>query len=495
MSAPDPTPWWEKVAQAFERPAQGLGLEDLARRLNPKTVWTPALALIAEELERLIDTPDGRLIISMPPQEGKTALAAKVFLVALLRMRPDTRIIVASYGHDLARRNSRAVRDAFTTHPELGYRIRADLAAQNEWQLDGHEGGVYAAGVGSAATGRPADLLLVDDPVKDREEADSEVMRNRAWTWWTDTASTRLAPGAPVCVIQTRWHEDDLSGRMLKAEDKDIWRVVNIPALADHDPQKGESDPLGRDAGEYLESARGRTPEQWAAIRKRVGSRTWLALYQGRPTASEGNMFKRDWWQFYDYDLWLSYENGTRWVPGDVEICISVDCAFKDLSTSDYVVLQVWMRRNADVFLLDQVRERLSFTDTCTRLRTLSARWPQAVAKYIEDKANGPAVMNSLRKTVPGMIPIEPEGSKVSRAAAVTPYVEAGNVWLPAPEIAPWVDDFIEELAAFPTGTHDDQVDGFSQAINRLLLAPWIDLGVVEPEEFDDEHRVHISRY
>lgn len=489
--------FWERAAARFETPTfTGLGLRELAVRFDQNSVQTPALDLIDAELETLVSTPGGRLIISMPPQEGKSVRCSKVLPVAVLKRNPDLRIIMGSYGHDLARRNSRSARDAIISHPELGLRVRADVSAQNEWQLEGHDGGVYAAGVGTALTGRPGDFVIIDDPVKDREEADSEVMRERAWNWLTDTVYSRLSKDAPVLVIMTRWHDDDLVGRILKAPDAHRWRVVNIPAQADHDPGKGEVDPLGREPGEFMESARGRTREQWEQRKVAAGSRGWNALYQGRPSPAEGGLFKRSWWKFFDYDLWLSYPNGMRYVPGDdVELCMSVDCAFKDLATSDFVVLQVWMRRGAHVFLLDQVRERLSFTDTCVSIRTLAGKWPQAVAKYVEDKANGPAVMNALHKTVPGLIPVEPEGSKAARAAAVTPYVEAGNVWLPAPELAPWVDGFVEELAAFPTGSNDDQVDATSQALNRLLLAPWLDLGVVEPEEFDDDHRVHISRY
>jgi hypothetical protein len=138
--------------------------------------------------------------------------------------------------------------------------------------------------------------MVIDDPIKDRREADSETYRQAVWDWWTDVASTRLAPGAPVVLILTRWHEDDLAGRLLAAEDGHLWKVLRIPAQADHDPEKGETDPLGREPGEFLESARGRTAAQWEAIKTRVGSRTWNALYQGRPTSAEGNMFKRDHW-------------------------------------------------------------------------------------------------------------------------------------------------------------------------------------------------------
>jgi predicted phage terminase large subunit-like protein len=161
--------------------------------------------------------------------------------------------------------------------------------------------------------------------------------------------------------------------------------------------------------------------------------------------------------------------------------------AFKDTSKSDYVVGQVWMRRGADAFLLDQVHDRMDFVTTCQQFRELAAKWPQATLKLVEDKANGTAVINALRRIVIGIVPEEPHGSKEARAAAVSPLVEAGNVHLPTPELAPWVGDLIEEAAAFPNGAHDDQVDAMSQALNRLILAPLLaGEDLEEPDEFDE---------
>jgi predicted phage terminase large subunit-like protein len=462
---------------------------DLARHLDPKTRQTPALDLIDAELVRLLDTPDGRLVISMSPQEGKSQRTSRRFPLWALTQRPDTRVAIASYEHGVARRWGRAIRDDIIVHgTELGLSVRDDLSAQHEWQLSGHEGGVYAAGIGGALTGRPVDLMVIDDPIKDRAQADSPTYRERAWDWWTDVAATRLAPGAPVVLILTRWHEDDLAGRLLAAEDGHLWRVVNIPAQADHDPNKGETDPLGREPGEFMESARGRTAKQWEAIKVRSGSRTWASLYQGRPAPAEGDIFLRDWWREYTSPRWVERPDGSCWAPGADEVAMSWDMAFKATSGSDYVVGQVWARYGMELFLLDQVHDRLSFTDTCAALRQLAAKWPQAVAKYVEDKANGTAVINSLSRQVPGLIPVEPDGSKESRASAVTPFVEAGQVHVPAPEIAPWIGSFILEHSGFPNGSHDDQVDACTQAINRMLLAPILNgTLIIDSDDLDDE--------
>ena len=219
-------------------------------------------------------------------------------------------------------------------------------------------------------------------------------------------------------------------------------------------------------------SARGRTVAEWERIRREVGIDVFTSLYQGKPSPGEGSIFRRDWWKYYDQPQWVERPNGSRWAVGFDEVITSWDLTFKDTDGTDYVCGQVWARRGIEAFLLDQVHGRMAFVDTCQAVRDLAARWPQAAAKLVEDKANGPAVLNALARTVPGMIPVQPDGSKTARAAAVSPFVQAGNVWLPAVELAPWVAGLTKEAANFPRSTHDDQVDAMTQALNRLLLNP-----------------------
>lgn len=487
----DPLDFWEQAARAYElrAPNPTRDAEDadawrtpgtLARRLVRTTVQTPALDLVDDELQQLMDTPDGRLIITMPPQEGKSTRVARDFILWVLKHRPWTRVVGASYGQTLANRNGRSIRNLIVSNPDLGMSIAADNGSASEWQLAGQDGGLVSVGIGAGLTGRPADLMVIDDPIKDRKEADSELYRQTVWDWWTDVASTRLAPGGQVVLILTRWHDDDLAGRLLSAEDGHLWKVVNIPAQADHDPNEGETDPLGREPGEYLQSARGRTIEQWKAIRTRVGTRTWSALYQGSPSPGQGTIFQRDWWQEYGQPLWLEREDGTRIVTGFDDLLVSWDMTFKDTDGADYVSGQVWGRIGVNSYLLDRVHARMDFAETCRKVRQLAAKWPQAILHVVEDKANGPAVISMLRRQVPGLVPDEPDGGKVARAAAVSPLVESRNVWLPSPEIAPWVGEVIDECAAFPTGKHDDDVDALSQALKRLIVMPLLagtDLG------------------
>ena len=464
----------------------------MALELDRTTVQTPALQLIDEHLVDVAEGRCERLIISMPPQEGKSERTSRRFPTWLLQRNPNLRIAIVSYGFEVARRWGRKIRDDLKAHPELQLTLSQSSQRQDEFELLGYRGGVVCVGVEGGLTGRPVDVLIIDDPYKDAKQADSKAWKQTVEDFWREVALPRLAPGAPVVVIQTRWREDDLAG-WLQAEYGDEWTVLNIPAQADHDPAKGETDVLGREPGEFMESARKRTVADWLKKIREVGSRAWQALYQGRPSPVEGEFFKRGWWKTYEQPQWIERDDGTRIVTGYDDLLISWDLTFKDTAGSDYVAGQVWMRRGADAFLLDQVHGRMNFPDTTRAVRQLAARWPQAVLKIVEDKANGPAVIAALRGTVPGIVPEEPQGGKEARAAAVSPLVEAGNVWLPAPELCPWVDGFIEEAAGFPTAAHDDQVDAMSQGLNRLVLQPLLAGSIHTIDEFDEELAEHGS--
>lgn len=411
----------------------------------------------------------------MPPQEGKSTRVTTMGPLWLLTRNPDLRIAIVSYGQELAEEFGRNIRNWITTNDgdegslDLGLRIAPDNGAARRWRIGGRIGGVRSVGIGGGLTGRSADALFIDDPFKSSKDAESPAWREAVWNFWLSVGNTRLAPGAPVVVILTRWHQDDLAGRLLAAPDKHRWRLINIPAQADHDPAKGESDPLGREVGEFLDSARRRTPEQWEQIKTAVGSRVWNALYQGRPAPPEGSLFKRGDWQRFGPVTVIRQADGTCRVASMDEVIQSWDMAFKDTKGSDYVVGQVWGRRGAEAYLLDQVRDRMDFPATCRAVEALTAKWPQANAKIVEDKANGPAVIAQLRTRVPGLIAVTPKDSKYARASAVAPFVEAHNVYLPDASSAPWVNDFVEECAGFPLGAHDDQVDSMSQALSRLL--------------------------
>jgi predicted phage terminase large subunit-like protein len=197
--------------------------------------------------------------------------------------------------------------------------------------------------------------------------------------------------------------------------------------------------------------------EEVEALKRTMGSYAAAGQLQQRPAPAAGGILKRHWWKFY------------REAPRPFsEVIQSWDCAFKDTRTSDFVVGQVWGRHGADKYLLDQVRGRMDCPATIQAVKRLSEKWPQTQAKLVEDKANGPAVIATLKHEIVGLIAVNPEGGKEVRAHAVSPQIEAGNVYLPDPTIAPWIGGFLDECAAFPNGAYDDQVDAMSQALVRL---------------------------
>lgn len=403
-----------------------------------------------------------RLIVTMPPRHGKSERVSKKFPAWHIGRNPSDEIILASYSIDLSRDFSRIARDTLAQRTEVFPDVSIDRNNQSaeSWSIAGQRGGLHAAGVGGPITGRGAKIAIIDDPVKNAEEAASEVMREKVWEWYTSTLYTRLTPDGRIIIVMTRWHEDDLVGRLLRKEQEDIaagthegdrWTVINFPALAE------DGDVLGRATGSPLWPEGGFDGNRLAQIKSDVGSYFFSALYQQRPSAQEGAMLKRHWWQYYEFD-----PQRTKFD----EVLQSWDCTFKDSDGSDYVVGQVWGRIGADKYLLDQVRDRMDINETMQAIIRMTAKWPLAKLKLIEDKANGPAVIQMLRKRIGGMVPVQPEGGKIARVSAVAPEIEAGNVWLPSGK--PWVQDFVEEAAAFPKGANDDQVDAMSQALNRL---------------------------
>jgi predicted phage terminase large subunit-like protein len=240
-------------------------------------------------------------------------------------------------------------------------------------------------------------------------------------------------------------------------------------------------DVLGREPGVFMPSARGRSQKDWARAKAATSPRIWSALFQGRPSPAGGAVWLRPWWQRYSEPLWVPQGGTCRVLPGMNDVFTSWDMTFKDTKGSDYVVGQVWGRRGAEMFLLDQVRARMSFTKTVEAFVALAQKWPDARKHLVEDKANGPAVISTLSSKVPGILPITPHDSKLARANAVAVYIQAGNVKLPADGTTSWDPDaLITEAAAFPTGAHDDQVDAASQALAHAFVdstgaAAWLE--------------------
>lgn len=421
----------------------------------PNYVFSRHHLRIIDALERVERGEIKRLVITMPPRHGKSMIISEFFPAWYLGRNPNKSIITSSYGAELAEDFGRKVRNQI-----LGQEWQAvfpnahiDPSSKSSSRFNLTEGGAYyAVGVGGATTGRGANCLLIDDPVKDREQAESETIRRKIKDWYRSVAYTRLMENGAIIIVMTRWHEDDLVGWCLSEQSHEQWQVLSLPAMAE------EGDLLGRKVGEPL------WPERFSLdeldnIKLTLGSRAWNALYQQRPVPEEGNIFKKDWVKYYlPKDLPQKFD----------KVVLSWDMTFKEGDSNDFVVGQAWGRHGADFYLLDQVRARMGFTDTLAAFRKMADKWPEAREKLVEDKANGPAVIDSLKHDISGIIPIEPDGSKTARAHAVTPMFEAGNVYLPHPECASWIGDYVSELVSFPTAAHDDQVDATTQAIRRL---------------------------
>lgn len=411
----------------------------------------PHIKLICEYLQRIADGETLSIIIEMPPRHGKSFAVTEAFPSYYLAKNPDKRVIATAYSDSLARKFGRMNRDKILEAGDVfGVSVDPNNSAVNDWGFHKQAGGMIATGIGGSLTGQGADLMLIDDPIKNAEEANSKTMRQKIWDEWESVLSTRLHDGASVIVIMTRWHQDDFVGRLLENKGRE-WVRLRLPAIAED-----ENDLLGRPVGEPLCAALG-YGKKWAAAKKiEVGSRTWGSLYQQNPTPAEGSIFFRKWFKYY------------KALPKMDAYVISWDMTFKDSESSDFVVGQAWGRRGAEFYLLDQLRAKMGFPETVKAVQMFAAKHPQILTKLVEDKANGTAVLQTLTSTIPGMLPIEPQGGKITRAQAVTPLFEAGNVFIPDPSIAPWVNDYVEEFASFPNGFHDDQVDSTSQALTRL---------------------------
>ncbi|MDR2005898.1 MAG: phage terminase large subunit [Acidaminococcales bacterium] len=414
--------------------------------------------LICQKLEAVERGEITRLMLFMPPRHGKSQTVTETFPSWFLGRHPDARVIEVSYGIQFAEKfgllNRRKIEDFGGRIFGIG--VSADQSSKTKWEIAGHAGGMISVGLGGSITGEGADLLIIDDLIKNRQEAESEAMRRRVWEEWQDTLQTRLHPGAAVILIMTRWREDDIAGRILDEAEAngEKWHIVRLPCIA----EDGGADALGRKPGETLWPEHG-FDARWAARQKAtVGERTWNALYQQNPLPAEGNIIKNDWWRFYHVP------------PQSFDLIFqSWDMAFKGGEANDYVVGQVWGALGPSLYLLDQVRDKLNFPRTLREVANMRDKWPTARAILIEDKANGPGVIDTLKQDFSGVIAVNPEGSKEARCWAASADIEAGNVYLPDP-VFPWVKEFLAEFARFPEGKNDDQVDAATQAVNWARL-------------------------
>jgi len=424
------------------------------------------------------------LIITVPPRHGKSLLVCVFWLAWVWIDHPETRWLFASHREPLAVRDSlksRSLIESDWYRRRWGDRFQLRKDQNQKQRFENDKTGYRVVVPMSAGTGEGGDYIVVDDP-HSVDQAESDTERSGAVAWWNGAMSTRLdnpSQGHKI-VVQQRLHEADLAGDLLL---RGGYELLCLPEEFDPDRRCctsiGWTDPR-TEPGQLLCPDRiERTALE--QIKASLGGQRYAAQYQQLPAPADGGLLKRHWWKYWQPrnvslpPVMVKLADGQiasiQAVPLPEEFDCEIqswDLAFKDKATSDYGVGQVWARKGADVFLLDQHRERMDLPRTKEAIRAMSEKWPQASAKLVEDTANGPAVIQELRHEISGLISVTPEGGKVARAHAVSPQIESGNVYLPHPALWSWVEDFIEEASAFPNGRNDDQVDAMSQALLRL---------------------------
>lgn len=410
------------------------------------------LRYLAGALQRVEKGEITRLIITCPPRHCKSLLTTENFAAWFLGRNPEAQVITGTYGQRLADKWGRKVRNHVRSpifHRIFpGVKLADDSQAAAAFALN--RGGYYfGTGRGGAGTGLGADLFLIDDPTKDRKEADSALIQQTIRDWYTDVVTTRLMPGGRVVIIMTRWTDADLVGFVLKEHQHEGWTIVNLPALAEND------DPLGRAPGEAL------WPEQYnlQELQKKkatLPARSWAALYQQRPVPQEGLIVKPDYFRTQRF----------RTPPlRPVRTIISLDTARKGEASSDPSVWTVWMETEKGFFLVAVMRRTLEYPSLKATTKSLAEKWhPDLI--LIEDSANGTALYQDLRAT--SRLPLLLVGTggqdKAARLSSCSDLMEGGRVWLP--HEAEWLPEYEEELFRFPAVRHDDQVDSTSQALN-----------------------------
>ncbi|MDF1565279.1 MAG: phage terminase large subunit [Deltaproteobacteria bacterium] len=480
---------------------------------NTKLLWNWHIDAVADHLEACARREIKRLIVNIVPRYLKSMTATIAFPAWVLGNDPSERFMCASYSGDLAQEHGIATRflmeqewyqEVFPDTRVAGARDRMGKDTQSMF-VTTQRGHRIAVGVGGTQTGRGGNILIVDDPVNPKQAASFKERKN-ANTWFDGTFYNRLndKKNGVIIVIMQRLHELDLTGHLLEGEleGEGEWTHLKIPGYFERPavfdffrPRQigGEGEAVTGvdiDAGTYLHEAREGEAEH-KKMKKRLGTYGYAGQYIQEPSPDEGGLFKR-----YYFRFWQPAGANLPPVPvkkadGTIHLCEVVtlpggftrviqswDLPFTkgDLTAEDdghsYAVGGVLARAGAERYLLDLHREQEEFPDTIKALRKLTAKWPQAKAKIVEKKANGPALIATLRKIVSGIIGYEPRGDKYTRAFAHQPLFEAGNVIIPHPRLFPWVDDYIDELATFPNAKNDDCVDMTSQGLDYLDKIP-----------------------
>jgi len=406
--------------------------------------------------EQVANKESPRLMLFMPPRHGKSTLASVAFPAWHLGRHPHHEFISCSYSGSLAMNFSRKVRQVLRepVYKNIFEKTRLDKDSQSVESWNTNQGGGYvAAGVGGGITGKGAHVLLIDDPIKNREDAESDNNRDATWDWYTSTAYTRLAPGGGVLVILTRWHDDDLAGRLLRfaEEGADQWEVVKYPAIAEHDEEfRQEGDPLHEERYDL---------PALDQIRKAIGPRDWTALYQQNPVSDEGDYFSRDMVRYYEDDE-VDFDK--------LRYYCAWDLAIGQRDRNDYSVgIVVGVDEYDQLFVVDVVRGKYDGFELVERILDLYEQWRPGIVgieKGHIEMALGPFLEKRTRERRLNEAYFKDlkvgRRDKEARARAIQGRMQQGMVYLP--KNAVWTGPLVAELLRFPNGTHDDQVDALA---------------------------------
>jgi predicted phage terminase large subunit-like protein len=459
--------WAEAAAREFEtKPRRWPTPGAMAKELDAATRQTPALELIDAALVELADGDNDRLMAFCPPQEGKSERISRRFPLWLLQHNPKLRIVIVSYELDTAVRWGRVIKRDIELNPDLGLSLRTDSHAAGRWETS-QGGGIYCVGMAGAFTGRPADVLIIDDPLKDRPHAESKTVRDTCWDFWENVAKIR---SHKVVLVQTRWHHDDLAGRLLIKEPGQ-WKLLSIPAIAETE------DPLGREPGEELISAQPaeiRPPGYFQRLKETLSNYVWLSLFQQRPTRAEGGIFPRGGWRYWTPGEANRFNLGeTQMDFRDCLKFITIDLATSTKTSADYTVAAAWaIPVNGDLVLLDRVRARVAEADHFELVTPLRQRWlnPYDVT-YVESRMFGATFVYQAGQSGIALDELHADADKFTRALPAASLVKQHRVWLPAE--AEWLDEWLDEHADFPNSAHDDQVDVMAYAA-RVAIAHFL---------------------
>lgn len=433
---------------------------------------------ILEINKRLMDMERGEfsnLAVFLPPQHGKSQLISEYYPAWLFLVHPDIKVILASYSFGLAQLHGANVRNIVNEYGSKYFGISVDPSSRSSahWTIKQHRGTMTSTSIGGGITGRDATIFLIDDPVKGAADALSTTYQENIWNWYVSVVKTRLKKWSRTVIIQTRWHENDLSGMILQnaEETGERWEVLSLPAIAEEDENYTY---VKRVKGEPLWDRFGM--EFYEVMKKTQGSYWFNALYQQRPQPPEGGMFKREWFEksFYNHQTYAPPFDAMELAKFD-DIIQVWDLTFKETETGSYVVGQVWGRKGQDFYLLDMYRKRTDFNGTLNAIRMVSQNNPRATRKILEDAASAQPVIATLKREIAGIVAERVQGDKQTRAMSITAVCETGNVHLPDLNIMKsggLVKDVIDECSNFPFGKSDDIVDCMSMALGYFLFKP-----------------------